>query len=86
MLRVFFGSEAALNTKSDSNGCAGAKASGSNTAVGRKAVHLFLKRWPQWLRADLAPADPLQREQAEDSGLAMTMMVCLGALDRPMTR
>ena len=81
MLRVFVGSEVALNIKSDSSGCVGAKAFGSNTAVGRKAVHLVPQALAQWPRADLSPADPLQREQAEDSGLAM-MMVCLGALDR----
>ena len=54
MLRVFVGSEAALNIKSDSNGCVGAKAFGSNTAVGRKAVHWFLKRWPSG-RAPISP-------------------------------
>ena len=82
MLRVLFGSEVALNIRCDSNGYAGAKASGSNTAIGRVAFRWLPKRLPQWPRSDLAAADPLQCEWAEDAALAM-IRACLEALERP---
>jgi hypothetical protein len=83
MLRVFFGSEVALNIRCDSNGYAVAKASGSNTAIGRAAFRWLPKRLPQWLRSDLAAAaDPLQCEWAEDVALAM-IRACLEVLERP---
>lgn len=81
MLRVFFGSEVALNIRCDSNGYAVAKASCSNTVIGRAVFRWLPKRLPQWLRSDLAAADPLQCEWAEDVALAM-IRACLEALER----
>ena len=52
-----------------------------------ETIRKLVKRLPQWLRADLASPDSLQRERAEEALFAMAMaclamaMACLVGVD-----
>lgn len=74
-----------MSRSCDSKGRTGVAASATNSAADSEAIHRLLQRLPQWLRTDLASADSLQRERAEEALLAM-LMACLDTLDRPYDR
>lgn len=73
-------SEAALSISNDSDGFASLESAGVPDAAFGEAIRKLVKRLPQWLRADLASPDSLQRERAEEALFAMAM-ACLGTAD-----